>query len=389
MRLSKSAIAWMRTGATSLAILIVMGTYDRAWPTDQIDLEAIGSETIAPATTVGEKPSSPTIASETIGPNASVAGDPNSVAPADAVELWKDWPDSDGSTDRTIWSIDYRFRSLVDSKTGKEFGTPWPPPNGWAPLSELSFPLNSNWHGLEVRARQPTWELHGEWLTPQQGIQGDMSDFDWRFPDRDFTDFAKASTRWNDGQMLDLGLDLQLFDRPFNLPCEIWPTVGFRWQRFNVTAYDMTQLVQDGQWLNPPVETLGDAIDFNQQYYVVYVGGQIRGTLDLRVLPPIAWKFQGDWGDTSAYNIDHHLLGVVNRYSMERTQGGLCHFGLTTEMPILQHLSMGFQVDYTKIETTGKHRLSSPSEGIDETWDNGVSVRSEQTALTAFVRLQR
>jgi len=107
--------------AASFVVLIVVGTCNRAWPADKVDSE--------------------TVSSETIGPNASVEGDPNSVGPADAVEAWKDSPDR--STGRTIWSIDYRFRSLVNSKTVKEFGTPWSPPNGWSPLTDLNFPFYS------------------------------------------------------------------------------------------------------------------------------------------------------------------------------------------------------------------------------------------------------
>ena len=47
---------------------------------------------------------------------------------------------------------------------------------------------------------------------------------------------------------------------------------------------------------------------------------------------------------------------------------------------------LGLQADYLRIRTTGSHRLVNVPLGQDETWDNGVLVKSEQTDLTVYVQ---
>ncbi len=321
-----------------------------------------------------------------------LADDPlfGTVEPSAASELWRDWPASAlaAAPNPPVWTIDYRFRSMVRSRTSYEFGTPEPPPSGWAPLSQLNFPLDSYWHGLQVGVEKPTWAIHFEWLFPQQGIQGNLSDYDWLNPGAPFTDLGYAQQRWTEGQMLDLAFEFQLADRPFGLPVEVWPVGGFRWQRFDIMCYDLAQVKSDDVWLDPPYTFAGDVLTLNQQYYMGYVGGQLRSKLELGWLPPIALKFQGDWGGTGAYNVDHHLLREGDRYTMECTQGGAVHLGLTVEALVHRHLSLGVQADYLEIRTHGTHRLLNVPEDVDETWDNGVSVSSDQTWLTAFVKLR-
>lgn len=401
MRISKSATFWTGKAATLfLAVLFVVAMGNRAWSADGYDSGTLTSQAFAsdsaPANPQPLQPlPSSTPAPGTIGPggtglgvtgsSAGSLGDWRALDSSEAAELWREWPDR--PKDSPIWSVQYQFRSFFNSKTSKEFGTPFDSPDGWTPLSELNFPLNSNWHGAEVRVRQLTWELHCEYMVPQQGIRGDLKDKDWQVADEPFTDLGFASERWVDGQTLDFGLDFQLLDRPFDLPCEVWPTLGFRWQRFDMMCYDAVQVKQDGVWLDPPDEYPGDVIRFNQQYYVFYLGGQIRGRIDLKRLPPIAWKFQGDWGDVNAFNVDYHLLREPGRRSSEKTHGGLYHLGITAEMPLYRRLSVGVQADYTKLRTQGEHHLYVPTEGINEAWTNGVVVSSEQTALTVFFKL--
>jgi hypothetical protein len=353
------------------------------------DPQAVALQPVEPQA-VASQPMDPQAADpQTVDPQAVgfQAGGQNafdSVGPQEAVDLWKDWPDK--APGPPVWSIDYRFRSFWSSSTSKEFGTPWSPPDGWAPLSRLKFPLSSNWHGAEIRVQQPTWDLHFEWLTPQQkGVHGEQIDVDWQLPNNDYTDLTFARERWNEGQMLDLGFDFQMVDRPLDLPAELWPTIGFRWQRFNVTCYDGLQLKENGVWLDPPLEVPGDMIAFNQQYFIGYIGGQVRGKFGLSMLPPIAWKLQGDWGFVGAYN----ELCEGTRQTTERTYGSMWHIAFTGEMPVTQYLSMGAQFDCTAIGTRGTHRLRDPQQSIDESWDNGVSVWSDQTAVTVFIRLRR
>lgn len=286
------------------------------------------------------------------------------------------------------WTIDYRCRTLCSSTTSYEFGTGPGEVPVYSPISRLDFPINSCWHGLQVGVERPTWGVHCEWLMPQQGIQGELADFDWRVPDASFTDLGLAQERWTEGQMLDLGLEFQLTKRFFGLPIEVWPTGGFRWQRLNIMCYDLRQYESNGRWHDPPITELGNIISFNQQYYVCYIGGQLRTELNFKRLPPVLLTFQGDWGSTEAYNVDHHLIREGDRYTLETTHGGSWHVSLTAEAPLTKRLSLGFQADHLEIRTTGKHHFLNVPEGTDETWYNGVSVSSDQTWLTAFVRLR-
>jgi hypothetical protein len=283
-----------------------------------------------------------------------------------------------------FWSIEYRFRAFASSSTSYEFGTPDVSP-GWSPRSRLNLSLNSCWHGLRAEIKRPTWALHYEWMMPQQGIQGDAAEYGWNPPNANgsYTDLGYMTERWSGayGQMMDLGLDFQLTDKVFNLPIEIWPTGGFRWQRFELTCYDLSQVRSQNQPVDPPDETLGDIINFNQQYYIGYIGGQFRTRVAMVLL-----TFQADWGYTWGYNVDHHLISDGDRYTMDNTQGNTWHVGVTSEVVLNEQISLGFQVDHAEIRTTGTHQLVNIPRGEDLSWTNGVAVRSNQTSVTAFVR---
>ncbi|MBN2581371.1 MAG: omptin family outer membrane protease [Pirellulales bacterium] len=287
--------------------------------------------------------------------------------------------------DPPVWTADYRVRPMFNSHTTYEFGTA-PQLGGpqYTPLSRLRFQLDSVWHGLQLGVKKSNWGLHFEWLTPiARNINGQMADYDWNInqPRTDPTrldSLTLSNQRWNDGQMLDLGGEFKWLDSILDYPVEVWPTAGFRFQRFNITAYDI-----DSQVPNlGPVYT-GDVITFNQQYYVAYLGAQLRSTVYVR--RPVNLTFQADWGPTWAYNVDHHLLRTpAPRYTMENTSGGTLHFSLIGEVPIREHLSVGLQADHIEIRTWGTHRLTQP--GLDLSWTNGVKVTSDQTSLTAFLR---
>ncbi len=287
------------------------------------------------------------------------------------------------------WYIDYRARSLSSSFTSYQFGTPDPPPAGWTPLSKLDFSLNSMWHGLEVGLEKPNWAAHVEWLTPmERGIPGNLEDYDWMIPNETFTDLGVTRQRWTDGQMLNFCLEIQLWDNIFGVPIEFWPAGGFRWQKFDIMCYDYVQVKEGGIWPPDPYSYPGDVLTFNQQYYMCYLGGQFHTILGCPEILPIDLKFQGDWGNVQAFNIDHHLLREGDRYTIESTHGDSWHISLTAEAPLRKSLSLGFQADYLQIRTHGKHRLLNEPLGIDETWDNGVRNQSNQTWLTVFARIR-
>jgi hypothetical protein len=178
-------------------------------------------------------------------------------------------------------------------------------------------------------------------------------------------------------------MEFQWTERTFKLPVEFWPTAGFRWQRFDIMCYDGVQVKYQNQWLNPPDQYPGDVITFNQQYYIGYLGGQFRTKIRSVLL-----TFQADWGYTWAYNIDHHLLRDGDRFTMDATQGNSWHLGFTAEVPLSEQIRFGFQFDHMEIRTTGTHHLQNLPLGEDATWDNGVSVSSNQTSIMAFVRFR-
>jgi hypothetical protein len=192
--------------------------------------------------------------------------------------------------------------------------------------------------------------------------------------------------------MLDVEYEFRLLKCPLGLPVDLWPMIGFRWQRFDITGYAGDQLIPPDGPFPPPFD--GDIITFKQEYAVGYLGTQFRGRLETGILPPIAWTLQGDWGYTQANNIDHHLFYEyydVHRYTMENTHGDCWHVGLTAEALFCRdRFSIGVQADYMEINTTGSHRMvvSGDTTPIDETWSNGVSVSSCQAAITAFLRLR-
>jgi hypothetical protein len=280
-----------------------------------------------------------------------------------------------------VWTIDYRIKTFCNSQTSYEVGSPPNNPRSWAPVSQLRFPLDSAWNGVQVGVEKPDWATHVEWLTPLgQHINGYLTDFDWRNPNTPYSDLGYMREHWNDGQTVTFDLERKLSDSVLGLPVEVWPMIGFRWQRFDLTAYDLDQV----KYKNHPTDIHidGDVITFNQQYYMCYLGGQLRRTINLSDQRQLRLIFQGDWGATWAYSIDHHLL--PDFYGMQADQGSSWHLGLTGEFPMNQRLTLGVQGDFLAIRTTGKDwEVGRPA--VPRT--NGVCTYSDQTSVTAFVRL--
>ena len=286
------------------------------------------------------------------------------------------------------WYVDARIQRMY-GYTSYQFGTApgdTSPVAPYAPLSKLNFSLDSDWVGLRVGVRRCDLDVHFEWLMPMtRQIDGFMSDYDWNIdtprndPNR-LDSLTHSGERWNDGQKLELEADYKYSDCIFGMPIEVWPLAGFRFQRFDITAYNVDSIV--------PARGLvfvGDAITFNQQYYMGYIGAQLRKTIERECRRPINLMFQFDYGGVGGYNIDHHLLRTpAPRYTFESTGGDEFHLSLAGDIPLNCHLNLGLQADYTRIRTTGTHRLTQP--GTDLTWDNGVLVKSEQTALTAYLQ---
>ncbi|MGA2797855.1 MAG: omptin family outer membrane protease [Thermoguttaceae bacterium] len=287
------------------------------------------------------------------------------------------------------WYANVEFQRMY-GYTSYQFGTG---PGGpqFAPLSKLNYSLDSDWIGLKVGLLRNDWDVHFEWLTPMmRQIDGVESDYDWSGPNRAAASLSKSSERWNDGQKLELEADYKYSDCILNMPIEVWPLAGFRFQRFDMTAYNGVQIINDRTIPNlpNPGDTFpGDGLTLNQQYYMGYIGAQLRRTIESRSGRLIDLLFQFDYGGVGGYNVDHHLRrSGGDRFTMESTGGDEFHVALVCDIPLSDRLNLGLQADYTRIRTTGSHHLIWNSQNIDETWDNGVLVKSEQTALTAYLQ---
>jgi hypothetical protein len=243
---------------------------------------------------------------------------------------------------------------------------------------------------------KPNWRAHFEWLTPMvHDTYRNASDYDWSGPNRDPASLSSSPERWTDGQTLELEGSFKLTDHILRAPLEVWPVIGFRFQRFDVTDHDGDQIINDGTLrpLPPPVGThwQGDMTSFNQQYYMAYVGAQIRRDCCIANTRPITFVLQADWADTWGYNIDHHISGYeddgIHRYTIENTQGGAFHVALTAETPLNRVFFLGIEVEHLEIRTWGSHRLlETGARQADETWSNGVMATSDQNSLTAYLR---
>ncbi len=292
-----------------------------------------------------------------------------------------------------VWTIDYRVKTLFDSNTTYQFGQP---DNSYAPLSKLSWPLDSTWDGLQIGVEKPNWRAHFEWLAPMvHDTYRDQADYDWSGPNRDPASLSSSPERWTDGQMVELEGSFKLTDHLLGTPLEVWPVIGFRFQRFDLMAHDGDQIINDGTLnpLPPPVgyHWVGDMGSFNQQYYMGYIGAQLRRDCNVGNCRRVTFVLQADWADTWGYNIDHHISGYedsgVHRYTMDTTQGGAFHLALTAETPISCRFFLGLEVEHLEIRTWGSHHyVETGAQQVDQTWTNGVSATSDQTSLTAYLR---
>jgi hypothetical protein len=322
-------------------------------------------------------------------------------------EIWNGWQ---GSADRfwsdppgpLVFTFDWRFLAMCNSHTSYQFGTPPGYYRGdFAPLSKLDWSLSSAWTGFRFGLEEEDSAAHLQWLLPMgRGTGGGMYDYDWNIDDIQPNDptrldsLSRSSQDWREGQMLELEYEFRLLKCPLGLPLDVWPLIGFRWQRFDITGYAGDQIIPPDGPFAPPFDA--DIITFKQDYSIGYIGAQIRGRFQTWILPPIAWTLQGDWGYTQANNVDHHLFYEYydsHRYTMEDTHGDAWHVSLAAEaLYCLERLVLGVQVEHTEIRSTGTHHWLQYGGDVyapaDEVWSNGVSVASSQTAITGYIRLR-
>jgi len=159
----------------------------------------------------------------------------------------------------------------------------------------------------------------------------------------------------------------------------IRPVTGIRWQKFNLVAHDGVQYSYPSG--GSPLPLPGESIRFKQEYWQYFVG--VRSDIDLTKLTGIAslrFLAQFDWAYVEGNNEDNHLLRAGRRFTYENTYGHAWHGAAGLKKDLSEHLTLGFDVDYLAISTTGNHRLLNETFGIDMSFTHGVKVWSDQAS---------
>ena len=282
------------------------------------------------------------------------------------------------------WSVELYLKRYIGSHTSYEFGNPDPPYQ--SPLSRLEFPLNTWWAGGEVRRNFPRISAGLEVLrNVTRESDGSFEDSDWDDDTRPTVKsvYSDLSCRMEPSYMVRADLDLKVADW-LGLPAglDLRPVVGVRWQRLELLAHDGVQVYPAPGDTTPPDPLPGAIIRFKQHYWQYFIG--LRTAYDLgRHIPWPRLKLQGqlDWAYVYGENSDRHLLREGIRMTYERTRGHAWHASLGVKTGLVKNLHAGVEAEYLLIRTTGSHQWVHDIENVDQSWDDGVKVWSEQMSL--------
>jgi hypothetical protein len=97
--------------------------------------------------------------------------------------------------------------------------------------------------------------------------------------------------------------------------------------------------------------------------------------------PRLIFRGQVDWAYVYGENSDHHLLRDGVRMTYERTRGQAWHASIGVKAGLTRNIHAGVEAEYLLIRTTGSHQLVNDIVNIDQSWDDGVKVWSEQMSL--------
>lgn len=284
------------------------------------------------------------------------------------------------------WSIELYVKRYFISHTSYEFGNPYPPFQ--EPLSRLEFPMNTWWLGGEFRRKFSRFSAGAE-VSATVPMESDLS-----FKDSDWTDtqyfwikdiYSEAQCRLQPSYMARVDVDLKISDW-LKLPgwFDLRPVAGIRWQYLEFYAHNGVQMYP-APWGDLSPEPLpGDTIHFKQTYWHYFLG--IKAVYDMEKhirFPRLKVICQLDWAYVDGNNSDEHLLrgDGGSRMTYEKTRGGALHASVGLKVGLTENVSAGFEMDYIRIHSTGSHQLQHDVYGIDQSWDNGVKVWSDQAAL--------
>lgn len=289
------------------------------------------------------------------------------------------------ATDKA-WSVELYVKRYFVSHTSYEFGNPYPPFQ--EPLSRLEFPMNTWWAGGEFRRRFSRFSAGVE-VSATVPMESDLS-----FKDSDWSDteyfwikdiYSQAQCRLQPSYMARVDVDLKIGDW---LKMPVWfdlrPVAGVRWQYLDFLVHNGVQ-TYPAPWSNAPPEPLpGNIIHFKQTYWHYFLG--IKAVYDMEKhirFPRLKVIGQLDGAYVDGNNSDEHLLrgDGGSRMTYERTIGGALHASLGIKVGLTENISAGFEIDYLRIHSTGSHQWQHDVYGIDQSWDNGVKVWSDQAGM--------
>lgn len=289
------------------------------------------------------------------------------------------------ATDKA-WSVELYVKRYFVSHTSYEFGNPYPPFQ--EPLSRLEFPMNTWWAGGEFRIRFSRFSAGAE-VSATVPMESDLS-----FKDSDWSDteyfwikdiYSQAQCRLQPSYMARVDVDLKIGDW---LKMPVWfdlrPVAGVRWQYLDFLVHNGVQ-TYPAPWSNAPPEPLpGNIIHFKQTYWHYFLG--IKAVYDMEKhirFPRLKVIGQLDGAYVDGNNSDEHLLrgDGGSRMTYERTIGGALHASLGIKVGLTENISAGFEIDYLRIHSTGSHQWQHDVYGIDQSWDNGVKVWSDQAGM--------
>lgn len=289
------------------------------------------------------------------------------------------------STDKP-WLAKLYVKRYFVSHTSYEFGNLEPPFQ--EPLSRLEFPMNTWWAGGEFR-RSFSRLSAGVEVSATVPMESDLSfkDSDWSeneyFWIKDI--YSEAQCRLQPSYMAHVDVDLKIGDW-LRLPrwFDMRPVAGVRWQYLDFLVHNGVQMYP-APWSDTPPEPLfGNIIHFKQTYWLYFLG--IKAVYDMEKhirFPRLKVICQLDWAYVEGNNSDEHLLrgDGGSRMTYEKTRGGALHASVGIKVGLTDNISAGFEMDYIRIRSTGSHQWQHDAYGIDQSWDNGVKVWSDQACM--------
>lgn len=283
------------------------------------------------------------------------------------------------------WEVSAGIQRFMASHTSYEIGEP----SGafTKPLSRLKFPVNTWWWMFDLRRTSPRWSIGGQaGFSANRNSNGWMEDSDWTTTSSGFnmlTNYSRSYTDIRKAFLFRGDVDVNVSDR-LRLPpaLEIKPLFAFQYQRFSAVSHDGVQWNYDS---DTSQALKGNCISFNQDWYLYMLG--LRGSYKFDINKNVTVKLKGeaDWGPAIGWNSDHHIQRSGNLWGYIHSSGSAMYFLTGVDMVIKKTITIGMDVNYLWIRTSGRiHDVNEP-EDRDLWWSDGVKAYSDQLALKAHV----